>query len=103
MEAPQQLKVEVCYAKENRQVVIALAVPVDATVLYALQSSKILQQFPEIDLERNRVGIFGKLTSLNSCLQDHDRIEIYRALKNDPKSARRKRAIQQNAVKKTKP
>jgi putative ubiquitin-RnfH superfamily antitoxin RatB of RatAB toxin-antitoxin module len=38
------------------------------------------------------VGIFGKLCDLNQLLKAGDRVEIYRALHNDPKEARRQRA-----------
>jgi hypothetical protein len=38
-----------------------------------------------------KVGIFGKLTTLDAPLADHDRVEIYRPLIVDPKVARQRR------------
>ena len=55
-------------------------------------ASGILAEFPEIDLSRNRVGIYGKLVTLERVLGDHERVEILRPLVADPKDARRKRA-----------
>jgi putative ubiquitin-RnfH superfamily antitoxin RatB of RatAB toxin-antitoxin module len=52
----------------------------------------MLEQFPEIDLGLNKVGIFGKLARTDTMLRDRDRVEIYRALIADPKEARRRRA-----------
>ena len=53
--------------------------------------SGLLQQCPEIDLSRNKVGIFSKMKELDTVLSDGDRVEIYRELKADPKEARRRR------------
>jgi uncharacterized protein len=40
------------------------------------------------------VGIFGRVVRRDQLLQNGDRVEIYRALPNDPKTARRHRARQ---------
>lgn len=40
------------------------------------------------------VGIFGRVVPRDQLLQNGDRVEIYRALPNDPKTARRHRARQ---------
>ena len=58
----------------------------------AIELSGILQKFKDIDLKKNKVGIFGKITSLDKVLRDKDRIEIYRPLIADPKEIRRKKA-----------
>jgi putative ubiquitin-RnfH superfamily antitoxin RatB of RatAB toxin-antitoxin module len=62
------------------------------TVGEAIKRSGMLEQFPEIDLGLNKVGIFGKLARTDTMLRDRDRVEIYRALIADPKEARRRRA-----------
>jgi putative ubiquitin-RnfH superfamily antitoxin RatB of RatAB toxin-antitoxin module len=54
--------------------------------------SGIEKKFNEIDLTKNQLGIFGKITSLEAKLKHKDRIEIYRPLVADPKEIRRKRA-----------
>jgi uncharacterized protein len=38
------------------------------------------------------VGVFGELVQLDTCLQDGERVEVYRPLLADPKEARRRRA-----------
>ena len=69
-------------------------------VAEAIQSSGILQKYPEIDLKVNKLGIFGKLTKADAVLRDKDRIEIYRPLIADPKEVRRKRAEEGKVMKK---
>jgi putative ubiquitin-RnfH superfamily antitoxin RatB of RatAB toxin-antitoxin module len=68
-----------------------------ARVLQAVQASGVLQRFPEIDLARAPVGIWGRKTSLDQPLHERDRIEIYRPLSVDPKVARRERFRKQGA------
>ena len=57
--------------------------------------SGILQQFTDIDLRNNKIGIFSRPVKLTDQLKDGDRIEIYRPLLADPKEIRRKRAEEQ--------
>ncbi len=63
-----------------------------ATVEDAIRLSGVLEAFPEIDLGKNKVGIFSKLVKLDEAVRDKDRVEIYRPLIADPKEVRRKRA-----------
>ena len=86
------LQIEVAYATPEQQQIITLNVPEHSTIEQAIQSSGILQHFPEIDLKQNAVGIFGKVCVLNQTLRTGDRIEIYRPLQIDPKQARKQRA-----------
>lgn len=87
-----RIRVEVAYAKPEEQVIIPIDVPVGTTLEEAIRVSGILEHFPEIDLNRNKTGIFGKLAKPDTVLQERDRVEIYRPLIADPKEARRKRA-----------
>ncbi|HTO49712.1 MAG TPA: RnfH family protein [Burkholderiales bacterium] len=86
-------RVEVVYALPDRQTLYALDVEAGATVRDVIERSGVLSAFPEIDLARNRVGIFGKLAALSTPVCDDDRVEILRPLEADPKEARRKRAV----------
>ena len=90
-----EFKVEVIYANLQQQALIDVVVVVGTTVLAAIRQSGVLSDFPAIDLTQNKVGIFGKLVSLETILQTDDRIEIYHPLLIDPKTARKKRAKQQ--------
>jgi putative ubiquitin-RnfH superfamily antitoxin RatB of RatAB toxin-antitoxin module len=94
------INVEVVYAPPGEQVLERLAVAADSTIEVVIQSSGILDRFPEIDLAVNKVGVFGKTISLQAGLHDGDRIEIYRPLIADPKEARKKRAAEGKPMKK---
>jgi uncharacterized protein len=92
--APREISVEVAYALPERQVVVSLSVPAGTTLEQAIQRSALLDRHPEIDLNVNKVGVFGKLLRLDTLLRDGDRVEIYRPLATDPKLLRRQRAAQ---------
>jgi len=94
------IPVEVAYAFSDRQIVLALDVVADATVAEVITQSGILEQFSEIDLEKNKVGVFGKLGKLTDTLHAGDRVEIYRPLIADPKKVRKQRAAQGKVMKK---
>ena len=89
---PEEIMVEVAYALPEEQVIISIKVPTKFDVKQAIEKSGIQKKFPSIDLSKNKVGIFGKKTTLDHTLNDRDRIEIYRPLILDPKEMRRKRA-----------
>ncbi len=93
METPDPtIRIEVVYALPEHQVMRQLSLPPGTTVEQAVIFSEISLLFPEIDLSRNKLGIFGKLVKQDRVLRDGDRVEIYRPLVLDPKDSRRKRA-----------
>ena len=92
------IPVEVVYALPERQAVVQLDIAPEATIEAVIQQSGILLQFPEIDLAKNKVGVFGKLGKLTDTLHSGDRVEIYRSLIADPKEVRKQRAAQGKAV-----
>lgn len=94
------ITVEVAYALPDQQMLETLEVVEGATVAAAIAQSGVLEACPDIDLERNKVGIFGKLTPLDQPLRDRDRVEIYRPLKADPKEVRKLRAAAGKKMKK---
>jgi putative ubiquitin-RnfH superfamily antitoxin RatB of RatAB toxin-antitoxin module len=89
------IAVMVCYATANQQVIIPLELPPQTNILQAIQQSGVLDQYTEIDLAKNTIGVFGKLVNLDQVLQDKDRIEIYRPLRINPMDARRSRAARE--------
>ncbi len=93
------LQVEVVYALAGNAHMVPLRVAAGTTIRQAIEQSGIRQRCPEIDLEKNMVGIFSKVQQLDDRLNDGDRIEIYRSLLVDPKQARRHRAEKQKAQK----
>lgn len=94
------INVEVVYARPGEQALEQVYVPASATVESVIRQSGLLERFPEIDLAKNRVGVFGKVAALSATLREGDRIEIYRPLIADPKEARKKRAAEGKAMKK---
>lgn len=88
------IQVEVVYALPQRQTVLSLKVAQPCDVQQVIEQSGILQQFPDIDLTQNMVGVFGRQVKLDSHLREGDRVEIYRPLLADPKEIRRRRAEQ---------
>lgn len=93
-----KIKVEVAYARPDEQVIIPLQVAQGTTLEQAIQLSGLLQRFPEIDLSKNKMGVFGKITKADTALQEMDRVEIYRPLIADPKESRRRRAEKKSST-----
>ncbi|NVJ51102.1 MAG: RnfH family protein [Gammaproteobacteria bacterium] len=93
----ERINVEVIYATPTEQELVTVAISPGQTVRQAIEQSQILQKYPEIDLNSNKVGIFSKMTTLDTPLRDRDRIEIYRPLIADPKEVRRKKAAEKRA------
>lgn len=100
MSTEQTWRVEVAYATPARQEVIEVSVRPGATLEQVIRASGMLARFPEIDLTRQRVGIFGVIAHLQDAVHDGDRVEIYRPLVADPKEARRMRAGSRSSTKK---
>lgn len=85
------MNIGVCYADSDRQLWLRLEVPEGVTVGDAIEHSGLLGRFPEIDLAKQKVGIFGRIVKLDSQVQEGDRIEIYRPITADPKSVKRRK------------
>lgn len=68
------------------------------TVKDVILQSNLLNDIPDIELAEISIGIWGHKVSLNDMVKAGDRIEIYRALKVDPKEARRLRYRKQGPV-----
>ncbi len=94
------ISVEVVYPLPEKQEILTLKLPIGATVRQAIEASGILQKHPEIDLNKNKLGVFAKLAKPDSPLRDRDRIEIYRPLIADPKEVRKQRAAEGKVMKK---
>lgn len=93
------ITVEVAYALPDKQKIIEVLVEPGTTAFQAAERSGITKVFPDIDLESAKMGIFGQALGAKGLkppreheLQSGDRVEIYRALRSDPKENRRRRA-----------
>ncbi len=94
------ITVEVAYALPYQQLIIPVQVAPETTAEQAILASGIIKKFPEIDLSKNQIGIFGKLARLETVLISMDRVEIYRPLIADPKEVRKQRAEEGKIMKK---
>jgi putative ubiquitin-RnfH superfamily antitoxin RatB of RatAB toxin-antitoxin module len=92
MEKDNSFTVEVAYARPTDQRIIEVQVAPGSTLETAIDRSGILELYPEIDLNQQKVGVFGQIKKLNDMVCEGDRIEIYRPLTIDPMEARRNKA-----------
>ena len=84
------MNVGIAYADKFKQTWMKLEVPDGSTVKEAIEFSGILKQFPDVDLENQAVGIFGKITKLDAKVVEGDRVEIYRLITADPETVERR-------------
>jgi putative ubiquitin-RnfH superfamily antitoxin RatB of RatAB toxin-antitoxin module len=84
------MNIGVAYADKFRKVWLKLEVPNGSTLREAIEYSGLLGQFPEVDLEQQKVGIFGKITKLDAKVEEGARVEIYREITADPELVERR-------------
>ena len=84
------MNVGVAYDNGKKQVWLKLEVPDGSTVRDVIDLSNLLEMFPEIDLESQKVGIFGKAAKLDAEVEDGNRIEVYRPITADPETVERR-------------
>ena len=61
--------VEVAYALSDKQSLISLEVEEGTTIKEAIEASGVLDTYNQIDLTRDKVGIFSKLATLDTVLR----------------------------------
>jgi hypothetical protein len=86
------IKVEVVYALPEKQYLRQVKLAQGSTVKQAIEGSGLLELRDDIDLDKNKVGIFSRPVKLSDEVSEGDRVEIYRPLIADPKELRRQRA-----------
>lgn len=92
------IQVTVVYSPAAREVrEIALTIEVGATVRQALLASGLEGLVPTLDLKEAAIGVWGRKVGMDQVLQEHDRVEVYRPLRVNPKTARRERFVQQGS------
>ncbi len=89
---PANIVVEVAYALPEKQYLQRVTLEEGATVEEAIRASGLLTLRSDIDLTKNKVGIYSRPVKLADSVKDGDRVEIYRPLIADPKELRRQRA-----------
>lgn len=94
------MDVEVAYALPDKQTLLRLKVPQGTTAQQAVERSRLLERYPDLDLAGSKLGIFAKVVPPERELREGDRVEIYRPLIADPKAVRQKRAEEGKKLKK---
>lgn len=87
-----RIVVEVAAATPQRQVVIELVVPVGTTLAQAVALADLENRLPGLEIDEDRLGVFGKRRRPDEILREGDRVEVYRPLTADPKEVRRQLA-----------
>jgi len=85
-------RIEVVFARPERQRIVELPLGEGMTARQAVEASGLVAEFPEIAGCPLVLGVFGRRVEPEHVLADGDRVEIYRPLPDDPKERRRRRA-----------
>src|SRR5882724_8268134 len=75
MASNKYITVEVAYARPDTQRILTVQVEADTTIETVIERSGILELFPEIDLMKQKVGVFSKAKKLTDQVKEGDRIE----------------------------
>ena len=73
----------------ERQCLRKLSVAPGTTAREAVALAGLQAEFPQLDLGLCRLGIFGHVVDDDRRLQQGDRVEVYRPLRNEPRERRR--------------
>lgn len=86
------IAVSVAYATPEVQELVEVEVPAGASARIAVERSGLVAAYA-LDLATLGVAIHGRRGSLDTTLDDGDRVELTRPLVADPKDVRRTRAL----------
>ena len=86
------INIEVVCAFPNEQKVISLKCDNGITLKQAVDNSKIMSFFPQLNIDEIQYGVHGLRQPPDFVLSNNDRVEIYRRLFLSPTEARRLRA-----------
>ncbi|MBA4254557.1 MAG: RnfH family protein [Polaromonas sp.] len=94
------MQISLAYAPSPREVVQAeVSLPEGSTVVDALLAAGWRERFALDTTPDIGFGVWNHPATLRTVLKDRDRVEVYRALRVDPKRARRERFNQQGGKK----
>ena len=89
------MRIEVAYARPDRQWLLTLEVDEGVTAQAALLASGLLDECPELQTGEPVLGVWSRKVAPDAVLEAGDRLEVYRPLRADPKTTRRQRAARQ--------
>lgn len=84
------MQINVVFANPEHPLWLKLTLAQGSTVKDAITDSGLLSQFPHLNFNKLKTGIFGKFAKLDKTLEPGDRVEIYQPITSDPKSIKRR-------------
>jgi len=92
MTGQESVAIEIVCATSAKQVTVRSNVRRGTTARQAVDAAQINSEFPDLDIARLRLGVYGEVVADDYVLQPGDRVEIYRPLDNEPREKRRRQA-----------
>lgn len=86
------VKVQIIHLGKEHVFRQTLQLPSGSTVMQAVEASGVEKDLESGAVDPAQLGIFSRRVQPDTVVADGDRIEIYRTLEADPKTARRRRA-----------
>ena len=93
------IRVSAIYAQSQEPSEVELTLNEGSTIADAIMQLRLTTRCADWPLDARSFGVFGEQKSANFVLNSGDRIEFYRPLAMDPKTARRLRAASQGSKK----
>lgn len=88
--APPRFKIEVIYCHADGPVRQLVELTEGDSVEAAVNRARFHERFRELDLNVNRVGIFGNLVTAKTIVRPGDRVEVYQPITCDPETVERR-------------
>lgn len=89
------IDIMICFASSSDVHTLNSRVPANTSIRQAIESTLHEKAFyariPHFNIDKIKLGIFGKIKEVDYILNQGDRIEIYRPLIANPMDARRRR------------
>ena len=92
------MQITLMYSPAPRQVLeLTAQVKEGCTAHMALEQTGWMKAYPALATQALTLGVWGRRVGREHVLREGDRLEVYRALRVDPKVARRERFVGQGA------
>ena len=75
------MKLSIAYAAGSSSFRQELELDAPVTAEQAIQQSRLLSEFPDLNLEKLKIGIFGKVCKKAQELEEGERVEVYQPVK----------------------
>ncbi len=93
MSSENLINIELVFATSDKQRLSSVAIRPGTTAREAIVQSDTGSEYPEFELSRCPLGIWGRVVADDRILVEGDRLEVYRPLRRDPREARRELAL----------